>query len=63
MSTLGGSHPEVFCKESILKNFARFIGKHLCQGLFFDKVAGFNLQIYFKLQLYKKEALVQVVFL
>ena len=24
----------------VLKNFAKFTGKHLCQGLFFNKVAG-----------------------
>ena len=34
------SRPEVFCKKFILKNFAKFTGKHLCQGLFFNKVAG-----------------------
>ena len=34
--------PEVFCKKIALKNFAKFTGKHLCQGLFFNKVAGFR---------------------
>ena len=34
------SRPEVFCKKGVLKNFAKFKGKHLCQSLFFDKVAG-----------------------
>ena len=28
------SHPEAFCR-----NFAKFTGKHLCQSLFFNKVA------------------------
>ena len=32
--------PEVFCKKSVLRNFTKFIGKHLCQSLFFNKVAG-----------------------
>ena len=27
------SHPEVFCKIGVLKNFAKFRGKHLCQAL------------------------------
>ena len=27
-------------KKGVLKNFTKFTGKHLCQGLFFDKVAG-----------------------
>ena len=34
------SHPEVFCKKRALGNFAKFTGKHLCQDLFFDKIAG-----------------------
>ena len=32
--------PEVFNKKSVLKNFTKFTGKHLCQSLFFNKVAG-----------------------
>ena len=32
--------PEVFCKTRCLRNFAKFIGKHLCQSLFVNKVAG-----------------------
>ena len=34
------SRPEVFCKIAVLRNFAKFTGKHLCQGLFVNKVAG-----------------------
>ena len=34
------SRPEVFCKKGVLKNFAKFAGKHLCQSLFFNEVAG-----------------------
>ena len=34
------SRPEVFCKKGVLSNFAKFRGKHLCQGLFFVKVTG-----------------------
>ena len=33
------SHPEVFCKKVVLRNFAKFTGKDLCQSLFFNKVA------------------------
>ena len=29
------SRPEVFCKKDVLRNFAKFTGKHLCQSLFF----------------------------
>ena len=34
------SRPNVFSKKVILKNFAKFTRKHLCQSLFFNKVAG-----------------------
>ena len=34
------SRPEVFCKKDILKYFEKITGKHLCQSLFFNKVAG-----------------------
>ena len=40
--------PEVFCKKGVLRNFAIFTGKHLCQSLFFNKV--------------KKETLTQLFF-
>ena len=33
------SRLEAFCKEGVLTNFAKFTGKHLCQSLFFNKVA------------------------
>ena len=34
------SRLEVFCKKGVLGNFAKFTGKHMCQRLFFNKVAG-----------------------
>ena len=33
------SHPEMFCKKGILKNFAKFTGKNLCRSLFFKTIA------------------------
>ena len=36
------SHPEVFCKKGVVKNFAKFTGKHLCWSLFLNKVTGFK---------------------
>ena len=30
----------MFRKNGVLENFAKFSGKHLCQSLFFNKVAG-----------------------
>ena len=48
------SLPEVFCKKGVLRNFAKFTGKHLCQSLFFNKVAGAACNFI------KKETLTQV---
>ena len=42
------SHPEVFCKTGVLRNYAIFTRKHLCLSLFFNKVADWNLQFYKK---------------
>ena len=30
----------MFCKKGVLRNFPNFIEKRLCQGLFYNKVAG-----------------------
>ena len=43
------SLPEVFCKKGVLKDFAKFTGKHLCQSLFITAC-----------NFIKKEALAQV---
>ena len=32
--------PEVCCEKGVLRNFAKFTGKYLCQSLFFNNVAG-----------------------
>ena len=40
--------PEVFCKEGVLNNIAKFTGKHLCRSLFFNKVAVWGLHLYHK---------------
>ena len=29
----------MFCEKDVLRNLAKFTGKHLCQSLFFSKVA------------------------
>ena len=44
-----------FVKKVLLEIFAKFTGKHLCQGLFLDKVAGLEV-----CNFSKKETLVQV---
>ena len=48
------SRPEVFCERGVLKNFAKCTGKHLCQSLFLNKVAGDACNVI------KKETLAQV---
>ena len=35
-----GSCSEVFCIKGVLEKFAKFSGKHLCQSLFLNKIAG-----------------------
>ena len=30
------------CEKRVLRNFTKFTGKHLCQSLFLNKVAGEN---------------------
>ena len=34
LSTYRSGRPEVFYKKGVLRNFAKFTGKHLCQSLF-----------------------------
>ena len=34
------SHRRCSVRKIVLRNFAKFTGKHLCQSLFFNKVAG-----------------------
>ena len=45
---------KVFCKQGVLRNFAKFTGKHLCYSLFCNKVAGPRVAT-----LLKKETLAQ----
>ena len=40
--------PEVFCRKSVLKNFAKFKGELLCQSLLFEKVAGLRPYFFIK---------------
>ena len=46
--------PDVFCKKGVLRNFSKFTGKHLCQGLFFNKVAGLRPATILKNRLWHK---------
>ena len=49
------TRPDIFCKKGVLRNFTKFTVKHLCQSLFFNKVA-----VEVACNFTKKETLVQV---
>ena len=53
------SHQSCFIKKGVLRNFTKFTGKHLCQSLFFNKVAGLNCRPK-ACNFIKKETLAQV---
>ena len=48
--TCRSSRPYVFCKKDVHRNFTKFTGKHLCQSLFFNKVAACRVSFLIKLQ-------------
>ena len=48
------SRPEVFCKKGVLRNFSKFTGKHLCQSLFFNKVASLRPKTLLKKRLWHR---------
>ena len=52
--TITSSHQRCSARESVLRNFAKFRGKHLCQVLFFNKVAGPNPATLFKKRLWHR---------
>ena len=57
LSLFRSSFPEMVCKKVVLKNFAKFTGKHLCQSLLFNEVAGLRPEAG---NFIKKETLVHV---
>ena len=50
-------HRSCSLRKGVLRNFAKFTGKHLCQSLFFNKVAGLSPEA---CNFIKKETLAQV---
>ena len=48
------NHPEVFCEKGVLGNSTKFKGKHLCQGLFFNKVKGLRAATLLKKRLWHR---------
>ena len=43
LNLVRSSRSEEFCEKGVHRNFAKFTGKHLCQSLFFNKVADLSL--------------------
>ena len=52
--------PDVFCKKSVLKNFAMFTGKHLYRSLFSIKLQAFSFATLFKKRLQYRYFLVNI---
>ena len=48
------SYAEVFCKKSVLKNFVKFTGKHLCQSPIYNEVAGLRPATLLKKRLWER---------
>ena len=54
-----GKHSEaaahvMFFKKSVLRNFAKFTGQHLCQSLFLNKVADLRFAALLKKRLWQR---------
>ena len=52
--TIRSSHQRSSVKNGVLRNFAKFRGKHLCQVLIFNKVAGPEPETLFKKRLWHR---------
>ena len=48
------SRPEVFCKKGVFRIFTKFTGKHMCQSIFFNKVADLRPATLLKTRLWHK---------
>ena len=48
------SRPEVFCRKSVLRNFAKFTVKRLCQDFPFSNVAGLRAATLLKKRLWRR---------
>ena len=52
-SLFRSSHRRYSVRKGVLRNFAKFTGKHLCQSLFFNKVAGLRSAALLKKRLWR----------
>ena len=48
------SHQRCFVRKGILRNFEKLTGKHMCQSLFFNKVAGLRAATLLKKRLWHR---------
>ena len=53
-ATYRSSRLELFSRNAVLRNSAKFTGTHLCQSLFFKKVAGLRPAILLKKRLWHR---------
>ena len=51
INILISSHQRCCIRKGVLRNFSKFTGKHLCQGLFFNTVAGLRPATLLKMRL------------
>ena len=54
MVHIRSSHRRCSVKKDVFRNFAKFTGKHLCQSLFFNKVAGLKPETLLKKRLWHR---------
>ena len=53
-SRFRSSHQRCSVRKGVRRNFTKFTGKHLCQSLFFDKVAGMRSATFLKNRLWQR---------
>ena len=54
LTHIRSSRPELYCKKRVLRNFAKFTGKHLCKSIFFNTVAVLKPATLFKKRLWHR---------
>ena len=54
INTSRSSHQRCSMHESVLKNFTKSTGKHLCKSLFYNKVAALRPATLFKKRLWQR---------
>ena len=55
-----GNHQKCSIKKGVIRNFVKFTGKHMCQSIFFNKVAGLRYATLLKKRLWDMCFLVNI---